>query len=112
VVEHFVEREFRPKLLTASDDLRLSEDLGIDSLTMMEIVMVAEDALHESIPNEELCQLRTLGDLQAFILARKTGQNPGGTFGADSRFWASGVVTKKARRNDPEAGDSISQASN
>jgi acyl carrier protein len=112
VVEHFVEREFRPKLLTASDDLRLSEDLGIDSLTMMEIVMVAEDALHESIPNEVLCQLRTLGDMQTFILARKTGQDPGGTLGTDSRLWNSAVVTKKTRRNDPEASDSISQASN
>jgi acyl carrier protein len=70
VIERFVERDVRPKLANASDSLRLSEDLGIDSLTMMEIVMVAEDVLRISVSNEELTQLRTLGQVQAFILQK------------------------------------------
>ena len=70
VIERFVEREVRPKLANASDALRLSEDLGIDSLTMMEIVMVAEEALRISVSNEELTHLQTLGQVQAFILEK------------------------------------------
>ena len=35
IVERFVERELRSKLVDGNDGLRLSEDLGIDSLTVM-----------------------------------------------------------------------------
>lgn len=67
VVERFVERELRPKLRTGDATLRLREDLALDSLTMMEIVMLAEEILRISISNEELTQLRTLGDVQQFF---------------------------------------------
>ena len=70
VVERYVERELRAKLKTRDDGLRLVEDLGIDSLTMMEIVLLAEDALKISVSNEELCQLKTLGDVRQFIAAK------------------------------------------
>ena len=45
VIERFVEPDLRIKLKDADDDLRLIEDLGIDSLTMMEIVILVEDVL-------------------------------------------------------------------
>ncbi|HVU35535.1 MAG TPA: phosphopantetheine-binding protein [Opitutaceae bacterium] len=70
VIERYVEREFRPKLRMARDDLRLVDDLGIDSLTMMEIVLLAEDVLRISVTNEELTQLRTLGEIRTFITAK------------------------------------------
>lgn len=72
VIERYVERELRAKLKTPDDNLRLVEDLGIDSLTMMEIVLLAEDALRISVSNEELCHLKTLGDIRQFI-ATKVG---------------------------------------
>src|SRR5476651_2071836 len=43
VIERFVEPDLRSKLKDADDDFRLIEDLGIDSLTMMEIVILAEE---------------------------------------------------------------------
>src|SRR5512138_3070491 len=49
VIERFVEPDLRTKLKDADDDLRLIEDLGIDSLTMMEIVILVEDVLQMSI---------------------------------------------------------------
>lgn len=67
VIERFVERDLRTKLEEPSDALLLREDLGLDSLTMMEIVMVAEEVLPLSITNEELTRLRSLGDVQAFF---------------------------------------------
>jgi 3-hydroxyacyl-[acyl-carrier-protein] dehydratase len=71
VVERYVDRELRPKLQEPScGALRLREDLGLDSLTMMEVVMLAEEVLHLSISNEELTQLRTLGDVQRFMAAK------------------------------------------
>src|ERR1041384_5279995 len=48
VIERFVEPDLRMKLKDADDDLRLIEDLGIDSLTMMEIVILVGDGLQMS----------------------------------------------------------------
>lgn len=67
VIERFVEPDLRAKLKDADDDLRLIEDLGIDSLTMMEIVILVEEVLQLSINNDELRNLRTVGDVKTFI---------------------------------------------
>jgi acyl carrier protein len=76
VIERFVERERRHHLASPRADLRLIDDLGIDSLTMMEIVMLAEEALPLSISNEELRHLRTLGEVEQFIISKLCGQPP------------------------------------
>ena len=52
---------------------KIADDLGIDSLTMMEIVMLAEEVLQLTIASEELCRLRTLDDAQQFIAAKVRG---------------------------------------
>ncbi len=67
VIERFVEADLRNKLKDAGDDLRLIEDLGIDSLTMMEIVILVEEVLQMTINNEDLRNLRTVGDVKTFI---------------------------------------------
>jgi len=67
VVARYVEPDLRAKLKHPDDGLRLIDDLGIDSLTMMQIVLLVEDVLQVSINNEELCHLRTLGDVRQFI---------------------------------------------
>ena len=67
VIERFFEPDLRSKLKDADDDLRLIEDLGIDSLTMMEIVILVEDVLQLTINNDELRNLRTVGDVKTFI---------------------------------------------
>src|SRR5258707_10455876 len=67
VIERFVEPDLRVKLKDADDDLRLIEDLGIDSLTMKEIVILVEDVLQMSINNDELRNLRKVGDVKTFI---------------------------------------------
>src|SRR4030095_16992216 len=67
VIERFVEPDLRMKLKDADDDLRLIEDLGIDSLTMMEIVILVEDVLQSQTNNDEFAILRPLGDVKTFI---------------------------------------------
>jgi acyl carrier protein len=73
IIERYVEPELRAKLKDADDDLRVIEDLGIDSLTMMEIVILVEDVLQMSINNEELRYLRTIGDVKTFIGCKVRG---------------------------------------
>ena len=76
VIERFVEPDLRPKLKEADDELRLVEDLGIDSLTMMEIVILVEDVLQMQINNEDLRTLRTVGDIKVFIDCKVRGLPP------------------------------------
>jgi acyl carrier protein len=73
IIERYVEPDLRAKLKDADDDLRIIEDLGIDSLTMMEIVILVEDVLQMSINNEELRHLRAVGDVKTFIECKVRG---------------------------------------
>jgi acyl carrier protein len=78
LIEHYIEREARAKLNTDDDNLRLVEDLGVDSLTMMEIVFLAEDVLQVSIDNEQLRPFRTVGDIKRYLALRMNGGSPKG----------------------------------
>ena len=73
VIERFVESDLRPKLKEGDDELRLVEDLGVDSLTMMEIVMLVEEVLQMQTNNDELRMLRTVGDVKTFIDCKVKG---------------------------------------
>ena len=44
-------------------EARLEEDLGADSLTLVEITMALEDRFDLSIPDEESGKVLTVGDL-------------------------------------------------
>ena len=70
VIEHYTERGMRMKLSRENDSLRLVEDLAIDSLTMLEIVFLAEEVLQITIDNDELRPFRTVGDVKSFITAK------------------------------------------
>jgi 3-hydroxyacyl-[acyl-carrier-protein] dehydratase len=67
------------KLSTAAETMRLIEDLGLDSLTLLEIVMSLEEALKVQIENAELREIRTLGQLNNFLNAKITGVTPAST---------------------------------
>ena len=82
IVYGIVERHLAPEVSQKLDlhhveeGTRLVEDLGIDSLTMLEIVLSIEETMAMRIENEELKDLRTLGDVKTFIgqkLATSTG---------------------------------------
>lgn len=67
IIERYVEPEVRPLVRVGAPETRLAEDLGIDSLLMVEIVMLVEETLGLSIENEELRGLSTLGDLKTYL---------------------------------------------
>ena len=52
-----------------TDDAQLDEDLGIDSLTLVEIVVAVEDRFGLVIPDDEWSRFQTVGDLVAYLAA-------------------------------------------
>lgn len=50
-------------------ETNLFEDLNADSLDAVELNMALEDKLHVSIPDEELANMKTVGDLTAYVEA-------------------------------------------
>ena len=77
IIERFVESDLRSRLTADdSDDLRVIEDLGLDSLTMMEVVMLVEEVTQTRIENEELRGLVTIGDIKTFVDCRARGVQP------------------------------------
>jgi 3-hydroxyacyl-[acyl-carrier-protein] dehydratase len=73
IIERHVEPDLRAKLKEPDDDLRLVEDLGIDSLTMTEVAALTEDVFQVSITSRELCELRTVGDFKQFMTLKLCG---------------------------------------
>lgn len=54
-------------LEAASPESKLIDDVGIDSLTLTEIVVMIEECLDISIPNEDLLNLETLESLHVYL---------------------------------------------
>lgn len=74
VIERHIDSDLRPRLRACGgSELRFAEDLAVDSLTMMEIGLLAEDALQITIGYDELSSLRTVGDMQRFIAEKVRG---------------------------------------
>ena len=53
-----------------SPGTRLGEDLCVDSLTAVELLMVLEDEFDIALPEDEVGELRTYGDLVAAVADR------------------------------------------
>ena len=52
-------------------DARLIEDLGADSLDMVEMLMLVEEEFGISIPDDDAMNLKTVGDIVKYIEAKK-----------------------------------------
>ena len=48
-------------------DKSFDDDLDVDSLSMVEVVVAAEEKFDVKIPDEEVKNLKTVGDAVAFI---------------------------------------------
>ncbi len=77
-VVYGVIRRYQPasagvRLEKAGDDTSLIQDLGLDSLTLLEIVLTIEETLKVQIKNEELREIRTLGKLNQFLRNKFAG---------------------------------------
>ncbi|MDT4939271.1 MAG: acyl carrier protein [Pseudonocardiales bacterium] len=50
-----------------SDDKSFTDDLDVDSLSMVEVAMAAEEKFGVKIPDDEVQNLKTVGDAVSFI---------------------------------------------
>lgn len=67
VLERELPEEAAGTLATVPGSSRLVEDVGMDSLGLMEAVMAVEEVLGITIDNSELRKIATLDDLNGFI---------------------------------------------
>jgi acyl carrier protein len=52
-----------------SEEKSFTEDLDIDSLSMVEVVVAAEEKFGVKIPDDQMQNLKTVGDAVSYILA-------------------------------------------
>lgn len=52
---------------TLTESTNIADDLGADSLDVVEVLMSIEDEFKVEIPDEEIENIRTIGELTAFI---------------------------------------------
>ena len=67
IIARYVDPPLRPLLEKPPAGVRLGEDLGLDSLALMEVVQRFEDKLAIVIPDAELRQMRTLAEVDDAI---------------------------------------------
>ena len=51
-----------------SDEKTFVDDLDVDSLSMVEVVVAAEEKFNVKIPDDEVQNLKTVGDAVSYIL--------------------------------------------
>lgn len=56
---------------TLKMETNISEDLGADSLDVVELLMAIEDEFDVEIPDEEIENIKTIGDLVKYIEKNK-----------------------------------------
>lgn len=82
VIVHAALREFMPGNKNREShpvlgpELKLVEDLGIDSLAVAEMIFFFEDLFSISIPTNEIHGLTTIGDLEAYVSQKLVTEKP------------------------------------
>ena len=87
---------------------RLREDLGLDSLAMIELLFKIEEHFDLEIPNEDLSRVTTVADVTAYV-EEKLGATAAPAAPAKAAP-ALGEVKPQASRADPEEGPSGARA--
>lgn len=67
IMQRFIPADSNMQVALQPDTARLIEDMGIDSLTMLEIVMAMEEAFGVRIADQEARQIATIGDVRRYV---------------------------------------------
>jgi len=71
IVARNIDESYEEELEKADENIHFIDDLGIDSLTMVEIVMTLEDALEIELVGDALKSLQTLSALKKYIIEKR-----------------------------------------
>lgn len=55
-----------------SEDEKIIDDLGADSIAVMEIVMELEEDFDVEVPTEDILELLTVGDIVKYVEAKQS----------------------------------------
>ncbi|WP_027389452.1 acyl carrier protein [Chrysiogenes arsenatis] len=73
IVNAALAKEFELDMAQMTPEQSIFDDLGLDSLDMVDMVIVLEQAFSFKIRDEEeVRQIRTLGDIHRFIIQKKS----------------------------------------
>lgn len=70
VISHYVAEDQMASMKKRSATIRLREDLGLDSLSLIEICMTLEEVFGITLTEAELRELHTVGDVNRFTTMR------------------------------------------
>jgi len=73
ILQRYVDREYEERLAAPIEELRLREDLGLDSLSLMEIAIVLEDVFQVTLGHSEIRTFLTLGEARRALEAKLRG---------------------------------------
>lgn len=66
-VIHMLVRQLNKKPEDVKPEMRIKEDLGADSLDVVEILMAIEDKFGIQVPDEVVMSIKTVADLAAVV---------------------------------------------
>ena len=66
-LKQIVAAQLKIEANSIEDSTDIVDDLGADSLDIVEILMVIEEQFGVAIPDEDITSLRNLADMQAYI---------------------------------------------
>ncbi len=70
-IKSMLAKQLNIDVAKVTDDSRIVEDLGADSLDVVELLMSLEDEMGIAVSDEEALNLKTVGDIQKLINERK-----------------------------------------
>jgi len=66
-IQSIVADQLGVDIADVTKDASILDDLGADSLDVVELVMTLEDNFDIDVPDEAVEELRTIGDVQRFV---------------------------------------------
>ena len=69
-IQSIVADQLGVELADVTKDASILDDLGADSLDVVELVMTLEEAFDIEVPDDVVEEMRTIGDVQRFVESR------------------------------------------
>ncbi|MDD4125436.1 MAG: acyl carrier protein [Eubacteriales bacterium] len=66
-VKEILAKQLRLEINTIRDESSLVEDLGADSIDLVEMLMIIEETLGINVPDEDAINLKTVRDVADYI---------------------------------------------
>jgi acyl carrier protein len=73
-VKEIIAKELEVEVKQLTPDAKFIEDLGADSLDIVELVMALEEEFGMDIPDEDADKLKTVGDAMEYLKQHATAQ--------------------------------------